>query len=110
MPRFSDEQRFAVDHVRAVQHAGPTTLEDLAYACLRCNSRKGTNLTGIDLMTGEVTPLFDPRTDSWGEHFVMEGSAVVGRTAVGRTTAELLSMNDPTYVELRALLIEAGLF
>jgi hypothetical protein len=35
---------------------------------------------------------------------------MVGRTAIGRTTAMLLQINHPLRVEQRAALIEAGLF
>jgi hypothetical protein len=35
---------------------------------------------------------------------------LIGKTAVGRTTVEVLAMNDPARVALRQELIEQGLF
>jgi hypothetical protein len=35
---------------------------------------------------------------------------VVGKTAIGRTTIYVLDMNHPDRVELRRLLIAAGIF
>ena len=48
--------------------------------------RKDPNLTGIDPETGEVVRLFHPRRDIWSDHLGYEGPAVVGVTAIGRTT------------------------
>jgi len=47
------------------QHGGTDDPGNLALACHRCNLRKGPNLTGIDPITGEIVPLFDPRRDRW---------------------------------------------
>jgi hypothetical protein len=52
-----------VDHVVAEQHGGPTSIDNLALACILCNRRKGTNLASIDPQTGEITRLFNPRSD-----------------------------------------------
>ena len=42
-----------VDHVIALKHGGATSLENLAYACWRCNRYKGTDLGSFDPDTGE---------------------------------------------------------
>ncbi|HKB03133.1 MAG TPA: HNH endonuclease signature motif containing protein [Gemmataceae bacterium] len=52
---------FPIDHIIARQHRGPTTLSNLALACLRCNSNKGPNIAGIDPVTAKLTRLFHPR-------------------------------------------------
>ena len=62
---------------------------NLAMTCDRCNLHKGTNLAGVDPQTGQVTPLFDPRTMVWAEHFTAVGAEVLRLTPKGRTTAEL---------------------
>ena len=50
-----------LEHIIARQQSGETVLENLAWTCHRCNRHKGPNLTGIDPMTQEITPLFHPR-------------------------------------------------
>jgi hypothetical protein len=96
---------FHVEHVVARQHRGTDALENLAWACHQCNLRRGTNLASVDPDTNEVTRLFHPRRDQWKEHFALEGPRIVGRTAIGRTTAWLLQMNSEERVELRTVLL-----
>src|SRR5438876_12420513 len=69
------------DHVIAVQHGGPTIIENLALACFECNRFKGTNLSSVDPESGEITPLFHPRRDRWPEHFRMEAASIVPMSA-----------------------------
>jgi hypothetical protein len=85
-------------------------LNNLAHACLACNLHKGPNLTGIDPRTKKLTRLFNPRRHAWTRHFRLQGAWILGRTAVGRTTVEVLAMNDPDRLDLRQELIEQGLF
>lgn len=101
---------FQVEHVVAKQHRGGDTLGNLAYACLRCNLHKGPNLTGIDPKTKKITRLFNPRRHRWSRHFRWHGAALLGKSAVGRTTIAVLAMNDPARVALRQELMAQGLF
>jgi hypothetical protein len=78
--------------------------------CPFCNYRKGPNIAGIDPASGQVTRLFNPRRERWSAHFAWNGPALIGKTAVGRTTVHVLAMNHPDRVELRRLLIDAGVF
>jgi hypothetical protein len=96
---------FHCDHVVARQHGGESTHENLAWACNHCNLHKGPNLTGIDPLTGQTTPLFNPRRDRWEEHFAWEKTRLVGRTPVGRTTVYVLDANNELLVATRAALI-----
>ncbi len=93
--------RFHVEHIVARQHGGPTEPDNLALACSFCNFHKGPNIAGLDSETGQLVPLFHPRRDRWTDHFAWEGALVVGRTPVGRATAQLLAMNDWQRVEVR---------
>jgi hypothetical protein len=93
--------RFHVEHVIARQHGGPTESDNLALACSFCNFHKGPNIAGLDPESGQLVSLFHPRRDSWTEHFAWHGTEVVGRTATGRATLQLLSMNDWQRVEVR---------
>ena len=106
--RFS-EIPFQIDHVIAEQHRGQTEEANLALACVRCNLYKGANLSGLDPMNGELTRLFNPRLDSWADHFEWDGARLVGRTSVGRTTVEVLQMNHEEAIEDRNSLLQRGL-
>lgn len=77
-------------------------------ACSYCNFHKGPNIAAIDPDSGQIVPLFNPRRDLWADHFAWEGTVVVGRTAIGRATVELLAMNDWQRVELRENLQALG--
>jgi hypothetical protein len=108
-PQQFAELPFQIDHVIPQQHGGPTKVANLALACFRCNTHKGTNLAGIDARSGRVTRLFNPRQDSWPEHFVWDGPKLKGLTAIGRATIAVLRMNRPDLVLTRAALIEEGI-
>jgi hypothetical protein len=103
---------FELEHVIARQHAGPTSIGNLAYACLHCNRHKGANLAGIDRVTSrtKLVRLFNPRRHKWARHFRWEGPYLFGRTPIGRVTVEVLAMNDPVRLTLREELIEEGVF
>lgn len=85
-------------------------MENLAWACHRCNRHKGTNLSAVDPDTGQVVPLFHPRRDAWEEHFTLDGFRLCGLTATGRATVWLLQMNAERRLERRAELIRRGWF
>ena len=61
------------DHIIAEKHGGTNTLENLALACFDCNRFKGSNIASLDPEGGELTPLFNPRTQKWSEHFEVRG-------------------------------------
>jgi hypothetical protein len=101
---------FQIEHVVAKQHRGRMAYGNLAYACLRCNLHKGPNLAGIDPETRKLTRLFNPRRHLWSRHFRWEGALLAGKTAVGRTTVEVLAINDSARAELRQEMIDQGIF
>ena len=100
--------RFHVEHIIARQHGGETESDNLALACGFCNFHKGPNIASLDPESGQLVPLFHPRRDRWADHFAWEGTTVVGRTAVGRATLQLLAMNDWQRVEVRENLQALG--
>lgn len=110
MPQAASDLRFALDHIVARQHGGPTTAESLALCCGRCNRSKGPNIAGVDPLSGQMTRLFNPRTDIWGEHFSYEGPTLSGLTDIGRTTIAVLSINNVWSVAVRQALITSGEF
>jgi hypothetical protein len=101
---------FQVDHVIAEKHEGATAFDNLAYACLHCNSFKGPNIAGRDRETGQTVRLFDPRHDVWNEHFEWDDALLIGRTGVGRATIAVLKINLAHRVAARMSLIHEGLF
>ena len=74
------------------------------------HSRKGPNLTGIDPVTNEVVPLFHPRQNEWLDHFQVIGARIEGRTPLGRTTVQVLAMNDARRLDLRQELLARNEF
>ena len=98
------------DHIVATKHGGPTRFDNLAYACYACNHRKGSDIASLDPQSGVVTRLFHPRADQWAEHFRWDAAIITPLTAIGRTTATLLRLNDPQRVVMRANLIQRGHF
>ena len=78
MPQEYAEPSHEVDHIIAEKHAGKTELENLALACFHCNNHKGPNIAGLDPDTRALTRIFDPRHDSWKEHFTWDGVYLVG--------------------------------
>ncbi len=99
-----------IDHIVPIKHGGLTILINLVYACLFCNQHKGTDVAVYDPESGALTPLFNPRTQKWEEHFSVEGYMIVSKTIVGRVTVLILQMNAPKQVEARAGLMAAGLW
>lgn len=97
-----------VDHLLPLKHGGQTVSDNLALACLECNRYKGSDLATVDPKTGEITLVFNPRLHSWQEHFLLEASRIVGRTAIGRATVTLLRLNDHKRIIQRQVLIETG--
>jgi hypothetical protein len=90
-----------IDHIRPKQHGGDDALVNLALACQGCNLKKGANLAGIDPESGEMVALFNPREQTWAEHFIFQGALLVGLTPVGRATVQVLDMNSRERVKIR---------
>ena len=88
---------------------GPSSLDNLAWACPRCNERKGANLSGVDPDPNRVVRLFNPRRDVWARHFAWEAPRIRGLTATGRATAWLLEFNSDERLKVREGLRMLGL-
>ena len=90
-----------IEHILPHKHGGGDEVENLALACAEGNLHKGSDLSGIDPESNQMTRLFDPRRDDWNEHFVWQGVRIAGSTAIGRTTVRVLQMNAPARVKVR---------
>lgn len=77
-----------------------STISPLRASIAICT--KGTNLTGIDPETSEITELFHPRRQRWEDHFEWQGIYLIGKTATGRTTIRVLNINSEDQVALRS--------
>ena len=69
IPQSAFPVPFQVDHILAEKHGGQTVPDNLALACPHCNRFKGPNIAGLDPDTRELTRLFNPRSDTWADHF-----------------------------------------
>ncbi len=82
-----------VDHIISIKHGGSSETDNLAYACALCNRAKGSDVGSVST-SGEFMRFFNPRTDSWAEHFRLEQAAIRPLTTVGEVTARILGFND----------------
>jgi hypothetical protein len=98
-----------VDHIIPTSKGGFTELDNLCLSCDYCNGHKLAAIQGIDPVSGEHIPLFNPRIHQWAEHlsWVDGGQRIVGLTATGRATVERLKMNLEEVLEARMYWIEA---
>lgn len=92
------------DHIVAIKHGGQSSADNLALACFDCNRFKGSDIASIDPESGELTRLFDPRTQEWVDHFSIDGGFINPRTASGRVTELVLRLNLQSRVEVREIL------
>ena len=95
-------------HIISRKHDGSSDPDNLAYACLRCNAWKGSDVGSLDPQTGAYVSLFHPRRQHWDDHFELRGAVIEPRTTVGRATARLLKLNLDKRIVERQLLAAAG--
>ena len=101
---------FHIEHIVSKKHHGSDDPRNLTWSCHECNLAKSSNLSGRDLVTGRAVLLFNPRRQRWKQHFRWEGARLVGLTACGRATIDVLNINERERIDLRKLLVIAGLF
>lgn len=98
-------------HVDHIDPDGDDSLDNLCLACGNCNMSKARATSAIDPETNEMTPLFNPRTQVWAEHFewMADGLILRGLTPVGRATIERLKINQERVIDARILWVFSGL-
>jgi len=104
---------FEVEHIIPRSKGGIDDESNWALACRRCNLRKHDYTDGIDPLTQERVPLFDPRRNIWHEHFEVRREKpylIEGKTAIGRVTIERLDMNAEEQIEAREVWSNLKLF
>lgn len=95
---------FTVDHVIPISKGGANSIDNLALACFHCNRKKSDKVKSFDEQSSSEVPLFNPRTDSWQEHFIWSTDtlAIIGLTATGRATVTALEFNRARIINIRA--------
>lgn len=102
------EAVFHIDHIVPRSAGGETVPDNLALACVSCSPRKAARIGGVDPDSGNSVSIFHPRLMRWSEHFRAQGEWLMGETATGRATVELLKINRPVARAIRAALRQDG--
>lgn len=99
-----------IDHIMPVALGGTSDESNLWLACAWCNSYKGSQSHAIDPFSSQSVPLFNPRTQSWPDHFGWsdDGTQITGLTATGRATVLALHLNNEYIVSARRQWVIAG--
>jgi hypothetical protein len=103
--------RLEIEHIIPISKQGSSDESNLWLACPICNRYKSDKMTAVDLETGEIIKLFNPRTQIWTEHFkwTEDGLRIVGQTPIGRATVAALHLSDdPDAIEVRSYWVMAG--
>ena len=101
---------FHIEHIVAIKHDGTSEAHNLAYACASCNLAKGTDLGSLD-QNGNLIRYFDPRRQSWSDHFELRSDGVINaKSTIGEVTIKMFEMNLIERVEARENLIILGLW
>lgn len=100
-----------IEHIHPTSLGGETVRQNLWLACHRCNQCKNNRIRAVDPVTQEEVTLFNPRIQSWHEHFGWDNSntQIIGRSASGRATVTALQMNDEYVVQSRRFWVILGI-
>lgn len=103
--------RFHLEHVVPLSQKGSDALDNRALACASCNLAKADRMSGTDPSTGSRVRLFNPRQQSWEQHFRWEPDqkTLTGITEIGRATVVTLDMNSALRQEARQIWFAVGL-
>lgn len=83
-----------IDHIISEKHRGTTVEDNLCLSCFTCNRFKGSDIGSIDIEADTYTRIYNPRKDTWSEHFRLDGARILPLTDVGRVTEFLLRLNN----------------
>jgi HNH endonuclease len=95
-PEILSTAPLSIEHTLPQSLGGRDDFDNLALACRRCNEKRYNFITGIDPLTNQKEPLFNPRRNNWAEHFTWssDGIYLIGTSAIGRATCNRLDLND----------------
>lgn len=100
-----------IEHLQPRSCGGSDEEKNLWLSCPLCNRHKSDKTTGLDPLTHSAQPLFNPRSQSWPEHFRWsnDGLRIIGLTPIGRATVTALHLSDnPIALEVRSHWVAAG--
>jgi hypothetical protein len=103
--------RLEVEHIIPLAKGGTDDEPNLWLTCPIRNGHKSDKIEAIDPETRMVTPLINPRTQRWFDHFGWsdDGLQIVGLTPVGRATVVALHLSDdPDGLTVRSFWVLAG--
>jgi len=105
-------QSFSIEHIKPASRAGSNKESNLALSCQGCNSHKYVKIQALESQTQIVVRLFHPRRDKWKGHFSWgaDNATIRGLTTIGRATIGVLQLNRTGVLNLRLLLVRAGLY
>ena len=99
-----------VEHITPRAKGGTDDQENLWLACRLCNVYKSDQVAAIDPQTNERVSLFDPRRQTWTQHFQWstDGRLILGLSDCGRATVAALNLNNAYAVTARGNWVRAG--
>lgn len=103
--------RLEIEHIIPLAQGGTDDEQNLWLACPICNGHKSDKVTALDPESGASVSLFNPREQTWSEHFVWtdNGLRIQGLTPTGRATVIALHLSDDIdAITVRGFWIEAG--
>ena len=102
---------FHFDHIIPTVKGGASVFKNLAYSCSSCNGHKFDKTHYFDPLTLQSVNLYHPRLHQHRHHFQWseDDLLILGITATGRATIELLQLNRIGNINLRSLLKLVGL-
>ena len=102
--------KLELEHIIPRARGGTDGEPNLWLSCGLCNRHKAAQVTGADPLDGATVELFNPRNQTWGEHFKWsaDGTHIIGLTSVGRATVGAMRLNNEIAVEVRRNWVLAG--
>jgi hypothetical protein len=99
-----------IEHITPIAKGGSDDEANLWLACRSCNLYKSNLTMGLDPVTQQHLPLFNPAQQRWSDHFIWsdDGLRIVGWTACGRATVIALQLNNIYALTVRRNWIAAG--
>ncbi len=101
---------FQIDHIIPLSKGGTNKEENLWLLCETCNRAKSDKIEVFDAKTKTTVPIFNPRTQTWNEHFEWskDFTRIIGKTPVGRSTVAELNLNKERIAQVRKNWFSAG--
>jgi hypothetical protein len=85
-------------------------VSNLAYACPDCNYAKGSDIGTFAQDDETLVRFFNPRTDTWKDHFGLNDSVIMGKTEIGKATVDIFKFNEIDRLIFRQQLVEMNLY